>query len=404
MDFLRKAVKKLWRITPSTLQEWGFRAACDLLLETRAHASGPEGAGPWYVVGWHRSLSGLARAVRLAAADLRSRGEKVIGVDVTGQMLQRPYFSLDAVAAEPLATVRGRPGPGTVVVPLNPPQFQLALLLLGPKFLHGKRVVASWVWELEDIPAIWRHGLAYADEVCVPSRFVREAIRRHTRKPVTLVPYRLETPRRRKSEFLADGILHCLYIFDMASDVVRKNPSAAVEAVRRAFPTGGAELTLKVCQPGTNPAAFAKLEAVAKDAGARIVVASLSDEELDALYCANDVYLSLHRSEGYGLTIREAMLRGLHVVATGWSGNMDFMTGGLAHPVPYELVPVQVGSRNGATCCRWAEPDIDAAAAILRDLRGELARGRTSPQGPGANAGHGEGVLPAADPAAGRGH
>lgn len=92
---------------------------------------------------------------------------------------------------------------------------------------------------------------------------------------------------------------------------------------------------------------------------------------MDELYLRHDVYLSLHRSEGYGLTIREAMLHGLYVIATGWSGNMDFMGGERCYAVPYTLVPVNL---NHGFCkgikARWAEPDIDAAANLAYAVQG----------------------------------
>ena len=94
---------------------------------------------------------------------------------------------------------------------------------------------------------------------------------------------------------------------------------------------------------------------------------------MEELYLAHDVYLSLHRSEGYGLTIREALAYGLHVVATGWSGNMDFMVGERAHAVGYRLVPVAL--KRGACRApgaRWAEPDVGEAAGIVRRVGLEL--------------------------------
>jgi glycosyltransferase involved in cell wall biosynthesis len=97
------------------------------------------------------------------------------------------------------------------------------------------------------------------------------------------------------------------------------------------------------------------------------------------LYAEADVYISLHRSEGYGLTIQEAMLHGLPVIATGWSGNMEFMRGERCFVVPCTLVPAHDPQKNyGVPGAVWAEPDVRAAASILLDVRDRAGRMRQS--------------------------
>ena len=147
-----------------------------------------------------------------------------------------------------------------------------------------------------------------------------------------------------------------------------------MKAFELAFAPGEAELTFKVSNYQADNKAFAVFQAAcARVPGVRILAETFSHAALEDLYLRHDVYLSLHRSEGYGLTIREAMLYGLHVVATGWSGNMDFMTGALAHPVSYRLVPVNMtsGSYKGLKAT-WAEADVREAAGILQELRRRL--------------------------------
>ncbi len=166
----------------------------------------------------------------------------------------------------------------------------------------------------------------------------------------------------------------------ITSGISRKNPEAAIRAFKLAFPHGGAMLTLKVSGAASAPRELERLRRLCADPAIHILTKTLSHEELDNLYWQHDVYLSLHRSEGYGLTIREAMLRGLHVVATGWSGNMDFMTGSLAHAVPFQMVPIHEskGPLKGLKG-RWAEPDADAAAMVLRELAMTLRQDRNNP-------------------------
>ena len=133
-------------------------------------------------------------------------------------------------------------------------------------------------------------------------------------------------------------------------------------------------MTFKVSSPQIDRENFKKFEhACAQVSGVRIVTKTLEASELEELYLEHDVYLSLHRAEGYGLTIHEALLYGLYAVATGWSGNMDYMHMPKAFAVPYKLAPLQEtsGAFKGLKAL-WAEADVKAAADILRELRLEM--------------------------------
>ncbi|HEU6436921.1 MAG TPA: hypothetical protein VE028_05680 [Nitratidesulfovibrio sp.] len=251
----------------------------------------------------------------------------------------------------------------------------MVLLRMNRKFLHGKRLVAYWAWELECLPQIYLDALDHVDAIEVPSEFTANAFRRVTDKEVRVVPHKLPEPVRRKTGFCAGGVMRCLYVFDMASSCERKNPWAAIAAFAAAFPDGqGASLTLKASQHQATPHIYKRLRALADATpGVTLLTDNLTASALDALYLNHDVYLSTHRSEGYGLTIHEAMLRGLHVAATGWSANMEFMKGPLAHPLPYTLVPVPAGQMPACReAVRWAEVDTRGAAEVLRALRTEL--------------------------------
>jgi glycosyltransferase involved in cell wall biosynthesis len=160
-------------------------------------------------------------------------------------------------------------------------------------------------------------------------------------------------------------------MFDMGSLASRKNPEAAIEAFRMAFgDRQDVQFTLKVTKPVEDRRSWDRLCLHVKPlSNVSVLGDTLSRSEMSRLYDTHDIYLSLHRAEGYGLTIREAMQHGMHVVATGWSGNMDFMHGDKAWPVGYELVPVQAdGDFRGMGTCRWAEPSVEDAARILTEI------------------------------------
>lgn len=369
---IKSFIKKCWKQTPLPVRE----AVLALLCYTHAQKrfSVPEKQTVTFVLGAFRSSSGLAQGARLYANKKQKDGAHVIRVDVTDAMVQRPDFPLPngVLSLEQALTL---PEGGTVVIHANPPQFQLVLCKLGKQFLSNKRIIGYWAWELEEIPSLWVQALDYVDAVEVPSTFVRDAVSKHTTKEVTVVPHDVPVPARRKERYAEDGIVRCLYIFDMSSAFMRKNPLAALLAFSLAFKNSGiAELTFKIGNVQADPSAFdAFKNACRKVSGVHIITKVMTPEELTSLYLQHDIYLSLHRSEGYGLTIREAMLHGLHVVATGWSGNMDFMDEKLAHPVPYTLVPVfeTKGTFRGLNA-RWAEADVNSAANILKELQQTL--------------------------------
>ena len=369
-DAGKNFLKRCWKASPQSLHYLLLGGLCLLRAQKRVTAAD---AAPLFVCGAFRNSSGLAQSARLYAQRQQRMGADVLLVDITATMLQQRDFTPaeEPLDPEQILNTRGR---GTVVIHANPPQFQLALCKLGKDFLRGKRLIGYWAWELETIPDIWRQALQYVDEVETPSSFVQRALQGHTDKKISVVPHDVPQPAGRKTAYAKDGVLRCLYIFDAGSSFERKNPLAALKAFELAFAPGEAELTFKVSNYQADNRAFAVFQgACARVPGVRILAETFSHAALEELYLRHDVYLSLHRSEGYGLTIREAMLYGLHVVATGWSGNMDFMTGALAHPVSYRLVPVNMtsGSYKGLKAT-WAEADVREAAGILQELRRRL--------------------------------
>ena len=364
-------LKKIWKRLPPGLRFWLLWVLSATCLDPRPT---PTCTNSMAILGAFRSSNGLAQGARLYANRVEREGHTVIRVDITKAMVQQPTFSLEESGAISLEEFMSMKLPCILVIHANPPQFHLVLFKLGKRFLHNKKIIGYWAWELAVVPDVWRHALQYLDAVEVPSAFVREALLPCTDKEVVVVPHVLEAPQKQKTAFACDGIVRCLFIFDMGSAFARKNPMAALEAFRLAFKPGEAEMTFKVSSPQADYENFKKFEqACAQVPGVSIMTKTLDDGALEELYLKHDVYLSLHRSEGYGLTIHEALLYGLHAVATGWSGNMDFMDMPKAHAVPYTLVAMQAtsGAFKGLKA-KWAEADIDAAGQTLRRLRQEF--------------------------------
>lgn len=359
-------LKNCWKYLPQSVRFFLLNILCLIYARKRL----PIGdISTLFVLGAFRSSSGLAQGARLYADKKEKDGSRIVRVDITEAMVQRTDFPLpDGVFSLEQAFLLQEGG--TVVIHANPPQFQLVICKIGKQFFANKRIVGYWAWELEIIPRTWEQALDYVDAVEVPSFFVYDALREYTMKEISVVPHEIPIPLRKKTVYAEDGVVRCLYFFDLGSSFERKNPLAVLQAFTLAFKPGAAELTFKVSGVKEHSELFKIFRNIcSKTIGVHIITDVLSPEALNELYLHHDIYLSLHRSEGYGLTIREAMLHGLYVVATGWSGNMDFMTGELAYPVPYTLVPMDMesGPCKGLKA-RWAEADVHAAAEILRGL------------------------------------
>ena len=235
--------------------------------------------------------------------------------------------------------------------------------------------VAYWYWELDTAPAAWRDSARQVDELWTGTNFVAEALQGVTDKPVfTLFPgVRLPAflPRSRAHFGLPtreSGRFAFLFSFHMDSVMERKNPLGLIASFRRAFGEDEpVDLVLKMTSFGNYDAQLAELVQAAASTSVHIVDRVLDKGDIVALMESCDAYVSLHRSEGLGLTMAEAMLLGKPVVATRYSGNLDFMDDDNSLLVDCEVVPVR-GTIPPYTVpgARWAEPSIDHAAELMR--------------------------------------
>jgi glycosyltransferase involved in cell wall biosynthesis len=274
------------------------------------------------------------------------------------------------------------PPPGVpLLVHVNPPSLGWALLRLPRGALAGRRIIGYWAWELPVMPPSWRVGLRLVHEVWVLSHFTAAAVATmlpadgRVKLRVVPIPIAASPPRPSalgRADFgISSDAVVVLCSFNLASSMVRKNPMAAIAAFQAAFGNRTDRLlVLKVGHVHHFPDDFAHIRAAVGDApNIRIETREFSTGDTHALTACADIVLSLHRSEGFGLVPAEAMLLGRPVVATGWSGNMDFMDAQSAALVGYRLVPA-VDPRGvlEAPGAVWAEPDVGEAADWLRRL------------------------------------
>jgi glycosyltransferase involved in cell wall biosynthesis len=352
-----------------------YRAAigrgCSYVRRVQENGASAPSSGPCWVVGFFTAPTGLGQGARLFYRELKAKGVDVRAVDVTFMLPVKPMPSLfTEVVPVSRASDVGKGG-GRVVVHANPPAFMMVLWVIR-RLLPGKRIIAYWAWEFADIPDFWTRCLDCLDEILVPSSFVADAVRRHTAKPVRIHPHAtLPVAHLSKPVKRPFTVLTCFDAGTGGTGFYRKNPVAAVAAFKAAFADNPeTQLILKITDVDRCLEGLRELLETADQANIRFCLGRLSEQGMAALYAEADAYISLHRSEGYGLTIQEAMQHGLPVIATGWSGNLDFMRGEDCFAMPYTPVPVYDSLNSyGLPDAVWVEADIRAAAAILRDIR-----------------------------------
>ncbi|MEA3063961.1 MAG: hypothetical protein QOJ27_389 [Sphingomonadales bacterium] len=326
----------VWRRLPRRLRQAAMQAV--LGLKRKPVAIGAPAAAPVCVAGLLSTPTGMGEGGRLCGRALAELGYDVLNVDLSDLLQGRRTTGLRAPLLER--------GPGTVILHFNPDNLRAILTLLGRRRLRGKRIIGYWAWELARIPESWRPAFAEVDEVWTPSRFVADAVRPFTEKPVRVVPHPAAqgmVGRARREACGTAGVFAALVMFSFASSFPRKNPVAAVQAFRRAFGDAADRLLIvKVSDAHESPEEMEELRAAIGDApNIRIEERRLSDQDRLDLIASVDVLLSLHRSEGFGLVLAEAMLAGVPVIATGWSGNVDFMGPDSAILVPFRMIPAE---------------------------------------------------------------
>ena len=246
------------------------------------------------------------------------------------------------------------------------------------------------VWELAQYPAEWARELDKFDEIWVPTHFIYNSIASNARVPVSLLPFASglsTTAAYGREDFgIPKDSYVFLYLFDFGSYAERKNPRAVIDAFRlfvQERPSAEATLVLKLSGAEQNRSEYEELRRRIAPFAGRIYVLErmLNTSELASLFTCCDCFISLHRSEGFGRGLAEAMSVGKPVIATAYSGNVDFMSQNNALLVSYELVPVSEGSYPCASGQVWAEPNTAEAAMYMIRLVDDPGFGRSLGEG-----------------------
>jgi glycosyltransferase involved in cell wall biosynthesis len=261
-----------------------------------------------------------------------------------------------------------------------------------PHYMRHRFNIGYWAWELPDFPSEWATSFGYLDEVWTLSRFARNSIASSSRVPVRVVHCSLDLesvsgPSLDRASFeIPDGMFLFLFMFDFHSVMERKNPLGLIRAFKAAF---GARMDVQLVIKCSHSQEYPTEARILKDAAAgtniHVLDGVYSRVAKNGLMQLADCYVSLHRSEGFGLTLAEAMFCGKPVIATGYSGNMDFMSGETGFLVPYRIAATDRAYGPYKAASRWADPDLDYAVDVFRyveknrELAAEVGRrGRSS--------------------------
>jgi glycosyltransferase involved in cell wall biosynthesis len=232
--------------------------------------------------------------------------------------------------------------------------------------------IAYFSWEsVSTFPQAWGEAFQHFDEIWVPSRFVADSLRPRTSLPIVEIPHVLQRHPvllSRSDLALPKDRFVFLFIFDELSNFTRKNPLGAIGAFKRAFSAGDNRAALVIRARTLSAQNRARLTAAAAGFPIRIFVEENRRIGLSSLLAHAGAFLSLHRAEGFGLALAEAMQLKLPVVATAYSGNLDFMTLENSYLVPYHMVRLEDEDGIYPAGTEWADPDLDAAAGVMRDI------------------------------------
>jgi glycosyltransferase involved in cell wall biosynthesis len=261
------------------------------------------------------------------------------------------------------------------ILHINADEMADARRHLGDAFFAGRYNIAAWHWELSRFPDAWLPALEGVDELWASSRFIQHTLAERARVPVIWMPHPVDVGVGGGPDSPVPGLPEDRYLFltlfDFTSFVARKNPFGAVRAFLAAFPPGSSArvgVVIKANGASARPAEARAFLASHELRDPRIVVINdtLDRRSMIDLMKACHCFVSLHRSEGFGRGIAEALLLEKPVIVTGYSGNMDFTSPQNACIVDYQLVDVGLDEYPHAAGQQWADPDLHQAAGYMR--------------------------------------
>jgi glycosyltransferase involved in cell wall biosynthesis len=316
------------------------------------------------VLGFFTAEHGVGEAARVLTSTLQAAGVSVSTIEYTDTQSRREHlFDCDNVSRSKV-----------LMTAINADHLNAAQDRLGSDFFTDRYVIGQWFWELEEAPQWFGPAFAHVDELWAPTRFIETMLRKHapSRVQVKYVPLPVVTPHVdasiTRARFGLDDRYMFLFSFDFMSVMKRKNPLGLIEAFCSAFAEGeGPMLVIKAINGDKRLVERNMLrDAVRKRSDIVLIDKYFTKVETSTLTSLADCYVSLHRSEGLGLTMSEAMTLGRPVIATGYSGNLDFLSDANSFIVPGSRVKVGHGAEGYSPESIWMEPNVSEAAKYMR--------------------------------------
>lgn len=259
------------------------------------------------------------------------------------------------------------------LIHINPHELGLAFIQQDASVWNYRYNIGYWLWELEEFPDEWIPCFQCLDEIWAPSEFICNAIRKKTTLPVRCMPYHVDvsigTIYEREHFGIPEDKFLYLMMYDQSSCMERKNPIGVLNAFKKAFGKENQSVGLVIKINNPTPESKKQIRSVLDGyTNVYLIEETLSRDEVNSLTKCVDVVVSLHRAEGFGLVLAEAMLLGTPTIATNWSSNTEFMNEDVACMVDYELITIEKDMLPFKAGNRWADADLDQAAGYMRKL------------------------------------
>lgn len=259
------------------------------------------------------------------------------------------------------------------LIHINPHELGLAFIQQDASVWNYRYNIGYWLWELEEFPDEWIPCFQCLDEIWAPSEFICNAIRKKTTLPVRCMSYYVDvhigTIYERKHFGIPEDKFLYLMMYDQSSCMERKNPIGVLNAFKMAFEKENENVGLVIKINNPTPESRKQIRSVLDGyTNVYLIEEKLSRDEVNSLTKCVDVVVSLHRAEGFGLVLAEAMLLGTPTVATNWSSNTEFMNENVACMVDYELITIEKDMPPFKAGNRWADANLDQAAGYMKKL------------------------------------
>ncbi|MEK4849591.1 glycosyltransferase family 4 protein [Paenibacillus sp. FSL H7-0756] len=321
------------------------------------------------LVGYSRAEMGIGESCRIAAKSINAVEIPFGIINFTGtnsarmsdttwmhKEIEEPEFNLN-------------------VFHINAEQMIEIYAHYGNSIFKDRYNIGFWHWELPDFPDEWKESFNLVDEIWAPSTFVVDSIAMKSPVPVVKIPHSIEVniaDMRDRGYFgLPEQTFLFLSMYDLKSYQERKNPQASIKAFQLAFNSNDESVGL-VIKVNSAEEGSKELEELYHLIGSYkniyLVDKTLSRNDTNALISVIDSYVSLHRSEGFGLGLAEAMFLGKPVIGTNWSSNTDFMSHNNSCLVDYSLKQLNHDHGPYKANQHWADPDVEHASRYMRRL------------------------------------